>query len=138
MAAIKLGQRPASFTRIVKFPMVDGTGGALDITFKYRTRTEFGSFIDGLVSKAQAAQSADDQTAVQNTANPADALNMERIMSKSSAANADYLMQVVDSWGLDEPFNLDNARVFADQYPGACLAIMETYRAAVAEGRLGN
>ena len=46
---IKLGSRPKSFTRIVKFPMLEGGEGSIECTFKYRTRSEFGVFIDALV-----------------------------------------------------------------------------------------
>lgn len=144
MASIKLGKRPASFTRSVRFPMLDGSKGELTVTFKYRTRTEFGIFVDKLVAKAQAKQSEEDQAAAAAATESGDdkavqdASTMERIMSKTSHANADYLMDVLEGWCLDVPLTLDNARIFADEYPAACMAIMEDYRAASTEGRLGN
>ena len=143
--AIKLGNRPKSFKRIVKFGLIEGGEGSIECTFKYRTRTEFGIFVDKLVAKAQAKQSEEDQAAAAAAATESgddkavqDAPTMERIMSKTSHANADYLMDVLEGWCLDVPLTLDNARIFADEYPAACMAIMEDYRAASTEGRLGN
>ena len=132
MTVITLGTRPKSFPRIVKFPMLDGRMGSLEVSYKYRTRTEFGQFVDSLVATAKAAQAAQSDPITE------DDFSMERVMAKTARANADYLLDVLDGWGLDLPLTLDNVRILADQYPGATLAIMEAYRAAVTEGRLGN
>lgn len=39
MAKIKLGARPKNFTRTVSFPMLDGSTGKIEVTYKYRTRS---------------------------------------------------------------------------------------------------
>ena len=52
MAKIKLGNRPKNFKRIVKFQMLEGGEGAIECVYKYRTRKEFGEFIDGIMEAA--------------------------------------------------------------------------------------
>ncbi len=126
MAKIKLGSRPKSFTRTVKVELLDGSEGAITCTFKYRTRTEFGVFIDSIVDKAKAAGKSD--------ATPTAA----GLMELSHEASADYLLQILEGWDLDEEFNRANVEQLCNELPAAAAAVMETYRAAISEGRLGN
>lgn len=127
MSKIKLGQRPKSFEKVVKFEMLQGGTGTIKCNFKYRTRTEFGVFIDSLVSDAGAKAEVTD-----------DKFSMAALMEKTAGSNAKYLLDVLEGWNLDEDLTLDNAQQLADELPGAAAAIMETYRLAVTEGRLGN
>jgi hypothetical protein len=126
---IKLGSRPKSFPRVVKFTDVDGTEMTAPVTYKYRTRKEFAAFIDGLVEAAgiQPALGAEGEK-----------ITMTALLEKSAGSNAEYLMQVLDGWGLDEDFTRANVQQLVDEMPGAANAIMEEYRAAITEGRLGN
>lgn len=132
MAKIKLGQRPQNFKRVVKFPMHDGTEGAIECIFKYRTRKEFGAFIDGIVdaAKLKAPEPGEDGEVK---------FSMADLMERTAGSNADYLLQVLDGWNVDgSELTLESLQQLADELPGAASAIMETYRAAVSEGRLGN
>lgn len=47
-------------------------------------------------------------------------------------------MQAVEGWNLDEPFALESVQQLADELPAAVAAIMDTYRSAITQGRLGN
>lgn len=127
MSKVKLGNRPKAFTKTVKFDMLEGGKGSIDCTFKYRTRTEFGEFIDGLVKESGVQVEADDGK-----------FSMTDLMEKTAGSNAQYLLKVLDAWNLDEDLTLANAQQLADELPAAAAAIMETYRLAVTEGRLGN
>jgi hypothetical protein len=127
MSKIKLGNRPKAFTKTVKFDMLEGGKGSIDCTFKYRTRTEFGEFIDGLVKESGVQVEAEDGK-----------FSMTDLMEKTAGSNAQYLLKVLDAWNLDEDLTLANAQQLADELPAAAAAIMETYRLAVTEGRLGN
>lgn len=127
MAKITLGARPKTFTRIIKFPMLDGTTGSIEVTYKYRTRSEFGVFVDELVQSAGKAEPEEGQP-----------FSMARLMQETAGANAAYLLKVIEAWNLDEPFNQANLQRLADELPAAAIAIMEAYRAACSEGRLGN
>lgn len=126
MAKIKLGNRPKSFKQSVSFPMLDGDTGIIACVFKYRTRTEFGAFIDGIFKDAN-EQPAQDGS-----------FSMEKLMEKTRDSNADYLLAVLDDWDLDVELSRSNLVQLADELPGAIAAIMETYRAATVEGRLKN
>jgi hypothetical protein len=125
MSKIKLGSRPKSFSKVVKFPMLDGSTGTINVTYKYRTRTEFGEFIDALMSAAD-KKSEDGE------------FSMAELMEKTAGANADYLLQVIEAWDLDEDFNRSTVQQLANELPAAAIAVMETYRSACTEGRLGN
>ncbi len=127
MSKIKLGNRPKSFTKNVKFDMLEGGKASVECTFKYRTRTEFGEFIDALVADAGVKTEVTE-----------DKFSMTDLMSQTAGSNAKYLLQVLDAWNLDEDLTLANAQQLADELPAAAAAIMETYRLAVTEGRLGN
>lgn len=126
MAKIKLGNRPKSFKRVVTFPMLEGGEGSIEGAFKYRTKTEFGLFIDGLFADAKEQQPADGQ------------FSMADLMSKARDKNAAYLLEVLEGWNLDEPLNRETAEQLCDELPAAAAEIMETYRKAIVEGRLGN
>lgn len=124
---IKLGSRPKSFKRVVKFPMIEGGEGAIECTFKYRTRKEFGEFIDRMMEASGAKAKAED-----------DKFSMAELMERTAGQNAQYIMDVLDGWSLDEELNLHNVQQLSDEYPAATNSIMEAYRAAIVEGRLGN
>jgi len=123
---VKLGTRPKNFKRVVTFPMLEGGEGSLEATFKYRTKTEFGKFVDGLFEAAKEEKPADGK------------FSMADLMGKTRDKNAAYLLEVLEGWNLDEPLNRETAEQFCDELPGAAAEIMETYRRAVVEGRLGN
>lgn len=127
MAKVKLGATPKSFKKTVKFPMLDGSTGAIDVTYRYRTRKEFGLFIDALMEAAGEAKRPDDEK-----------FSMADLMEKTAGSNADYVLQVVDGWNLDEDLTHGNVQQLADELPAAVNAIMEAYRIAVTEGRVAN
>jgi hypothetical protein len=127
---VKLGMRPKNFKRTVKFPMVDGTEGVIEVVFKYRTRTEFGKFIDDMMNAAN--EQADGQTAEDQR------VSLGRALEKTKEANADYILQIAEGWNLEESFDRDNLAQLCDEIPGAAMAIMDVYRAAIVEGRMGN
>lgn len=147
MAKIKLGERPKSFKSTVKFPMLDGTEGAILCEFKYRTRKEFGEFIDGIMAAAALAEKEakkkkeEEKTpTAEAVATPADGekFSMSASLEKIAGANTDYILQVLEGWSLDEELTRENLQQLADEIPAAASAIMERYRVAVTEGRLGN
>ena len=49
---IKLGARPKNFVRTVTFALPEGGEGRIACTYRYRTRTQFGEFVDALIAKS--------------------------------------------------------------------------------------
>lgn len=124
---IKLGARPKNFVRTVTFALPEGGEGRIACTYRYRTRTQFGEFVDALMAKSPVGRPDYADPAV-NT----------KIQQSLIASNAGYLIDAMDGWDLDEELNVANLERLADELPGAVMAIMEDYRAACCEGRLGN
>ena len=127
MARIQLGKTPKSFKRNVTVDMLDGTKGSIECSYRYRTRTEFGKFLDSIFADAGVKPTDSDEKVV-----------IAEVMAKTRDTNADYLIQVLDGWNLDEELNKENLQQLCDEFPGVSNSIMETYRVAVTEGRLGN
>jgi hypothetical protein len=129
MPTIKLGSRPKSFDRTVKFKDLDGTEMAVPVSFKYRTRKEYAAFIDELAEAAglEKPVGADGQK-----------VTMTALLSRSDESNVEYLMRVLEGWKLETEFSRDAVTQMVDEFPGAANAVMEDYRMAVTEGRLGN
>jgi hypothetical protein len=127
MAKIVLGKTPKSFKRNVTVDMLDGTKGSIECSYRYRTRTEFGKFLDGIFADAGVKPTDSDEKVV-----------IAEVMARTRDTNADYLIQVLDGWNLDEELTKENLQQLCDEFPGVSNSIMETYRVAVTEGRLGN
>lgn len=130
MAKIKLGNRPKNFKRTIKVDLPEGGTGEVEMSYIYRTRTEFGQFIDAMMEDAgvkQVSQSDEDQK-----------FSLEEALAKTRDTNADYIMKVADGWNIDAEFSRANVAQLCDELPGVAVEIMNTYRAAVTEGRLGN
>ncbi len=127
MAKIRLGSTPKSFTRVVTVDLLDGTKGSIECLMKYRTRTQFGEFLDTIFTDAGVKPTEEDAKVV-----------IAEVMSKTRDTNAKYLIQVLDGWNLDEELNQANLQQLCDELPGVANAIMEAYRVAVTEGRTKN
>lgn len=132
MAKITLGKSPKSFKSKVTFPLPGGETGSIEASYIYRTRREFGELIDELFGAQQEAQAPVDSAAPEP-------FSMAKTMDKTVEANADYLVRIMDGWDIDgTPFNRANAMQLCDELPGAAMALIEGYRSAITEGRLGN
>lgn len=129
MPTIKLGSRPKNFVQTITVPMHEGEDGTVKISYRYRTRTEYGEFIDAMVKDAgvEPAVEGEDVDAV-----------MTRAMTSKRDKNAHYILQIADGWNLESEFGLASVKQLCDELPGAALAIMNAYTAAITEGRLGN
>lgn len=124
---IKLGNRPKSFKHVVSFELVEGGKASVECIYKYRTRSEFGVFIDGLMDAAGAKAKPEGEK-----------FSMAELMERTAGSNADYILDVLEGWNLDEDLSKANVQQLANEFPAAAAAIMETYRTACTEGRLGN
>lgn len=138
MAKITLGKRPLNFKHTVKAQLPEGGEGSIEMLYKYRTRTEFGAFIDARLKDARDKDAADAVADEQATAEPAAAFSLTDVQTKTRDGNAAYIMDIADGWNIDQPFNLSTVTQLCDELPGLAQQIINDYRAAIVEGRLGN
>ena len=130
MAKIALGKRPKNFKHNITVPLLDGTTGSMEIVFIYRTRTEFGQMIDSLMDDAGVKPAGEDEESQK--------LSLAQAMERTKETNADYIMKVAEGWNLESEFNRENIAQLCDEIPAAAMAIMNSYRTAITEGKLGN
>ena len=127
MAKIKLGSTPKTFKNNVIVDMLDGTKGSIECVFKYRTRVEFGVFLDSIFKDAGVKAADADEKVI-----------IAEVMARTRDTNAEYLIKVLEGWNLDEDLTVQNLQQLCDEFPGVANTIMETYRTSVTEGRRGN
>jgi hypothetical protein len=140
MAKIILGKRPKSFKRTITFPMPGEEQGTIEVMFKYRTRSEVAALADELQAKLKVegeAEVARIKVAIEKKETMPEHTQSE-LVARQNAINVEYLLNVVDGWNLDVPFDKEAAEQLADELPSAVAAIVNDYRAALHDGRLGN
>jgi hypothetical protein len=130
MAKIVLGKRPKNFKKVLKVTLPEGGEGTIELNYIYRTRTEFGAFLDELFSSAGVKPESASEEDVK--------FSVKEALEKLRDTNSDYLMKIADGWNLDVEFNRENVMQLCDELPGVALAAIDSYRLAVTEGRLGN
>lgn len=121
MAVVKLGQRPKNFKKTISVSLPEGGTGTIECVFTYRTMTEWGAFADSMVNEKSIA-----------------GLSWKEVLERKRETNADYIMKVVEGWNLDSEFNKASVLQLCDEYPGIADEIINQYRDALIEGRLGN
>ncbi|MDR0275932.1 MAG: phage tail assembly chaperone [Burkholderiaceae bacterium] len=129
MAKFKFGAPPKTFKRNIKFKTLEGVDENFDVTFRFRTRKEFGVLIDEMSSAARERGAK---------ARDGEELTLAEIMAATTGDNGKYLLKALEGWELESELNEANAERLCNEFPAAAGAIMEAYRVACAEGRLGN
>ena len=127
MAKITLGKRPQFIETTITATLPDGSAGSIKARYKYRTRTEFGEMIDQRMADAR----------TEAPAQPAE-FSVATMQRQARDANAAYLLDILDGWDLDDELDIDSATQLCDEAPGMAQALIDGYRLAVTEGRLGN
>lgn len=142
MAKVILGARPKVFAPFpVKFTMPDGTEGVISVTYKYRTRSEFGQMLDSILEAANVTPAEPVvHTALEGAPTSVDPLLgiYERIGVQTRDANVDHLLLSVEAWDLPQPMTRETLVQLAEEVPAATIAMMAAYHRACTEGRLGN
>lgn len=146
MPKIVLGNRPKSFKRVVKVPLHDDPDGFIEVSYKYRTLTEFGAFIDDYSKQVEAKIQAegDARDAARKAAEEKGETYEEQVPTneelrkKQAQASAEYLALIMDGWNLDVEFGAEALYQLCDEVPAAAAQIVNDYRIAITEGRLGN
>lgn len=127
MSKIKLGARPKNFKPFpVKFLLPDGGEAVILVTYKYRTRTEFGQMMNAMFADAGAERKDGEK------------VDFEKLFQQMGDKNADHLLDSMEAWDLDFDLSRESLLQMADEMPAGPVALMEAYRNACIEGRLGN
>ena len=133
---IIFGSRPANFKPFpVKFELPDGTVRAINVTYKYRTKTEFGEMLDGLIANGK---KADAQVLGEKGAAEKPEFSWEKFYAENIEAGAEQLMNSVVAWDLELEISKEIFVQMGDEAPAAVTALMASYASACREGRLGN
>jgi hypothetical protein len=137
---IKLGARPKSFARPITFPMLEGGEGSIEVSFIYRTRKELAKLTDEVQANAKAQADVDIEAmkAKIEKGESVATLTQSDLLDRDISLQVDYVMKAIDGWNLDEKFNQASVMQLADELPAALKAIIDDYRKAINEGRLGN
>jgi hypothetical protein len=130
MAKIVLGKRPESFKKKITVALPEGGMGEITISYIYRTRTEFGAFVDEVFKDAgvKPAGKSDEEVRI----------SLAEALAKTIEMNAEYIMKIANGWDLEAEFSADSVKQLCDELPGVAMALIDTYRQAISEGRLGN
>ena len=134
---IVLGRRPEAIKATVMAALPDGTEGAIEMTYRYRTRTEFGELIDQRMEEARKADQVLQADGGGDDA-PPPPFSVAELQSRTLQATTQHILDIATGWGLPEPFDAAHVQQLCNELPGMASAIVERYRAVILEGRLGN
>lgn len=135
-ARVMLGKRPETFTSLVSALLPEGGEGTIQMVYRYRTRTEFGELLDKRMAEARAADARAD--AERSPDAPPPEVSAGELQTRTRDATAQHILEIAAGWNLPEPFDLEHVTQLADELPGMARAIVDRYREAIVEGRLGN
>lgn len=130
MAKIKLGAKPEAFKPIpVKFPFPgDGSESIITVTFRYRTQEEYGNLLNASrTQEGKPLPTKEDGS-----------IDFPTLYGNGTRANAEFLLEAIKSWDMDEALDIDNLQALGNEFPAAVIAITAAYGLACREGRLGN
>ena len=130
MAKLSLASAPKTFKRTVSIPLLDGSDADIEITYKYKTRSDYAKLLDDVVKSEKPKDKQKEGEEVTESA--------VDIFKRLGAGTVDYLMKIIESWDLDDEFNKANIADLIDKFPSAANKISETYRIAILEGATKN
>ena len=128
MAKIVLGSTPKTFKRFpVRFELPDGEEGVINVTYKYKTRSGYGEYLNDLF------KSSGEKAPERNTE-----VDFVELYKKTGAKSAEKLVEAIDSWDFEYPLSADTLAQLHDEIPSALAALAGALQAACTEGKLGN
>ena len=128
MAKITLGNKPKTFKKFpVKFTMPDGTSGQINVAFKYRTRAEFGVYLNDLFKSGDVEKPEGDEK-----------LDFVKLFATTTDKSVAQLLDAIDSWDFEYELSKETLAQLGDELPVVLSALGAAYNAACTEGRLGN
>jgi hypothetical protein len=139
--AIVLGKAPKSFKEQVHFIAVTGVQEFVEFEFKYRTKAEFGEFVDNMVKKAGEAAAKEAEAnakALKSKAKAETTQSLKSYFETEDANDAAYMLECAIGWDLAEPFNLANVQMLIAEHPNIVKAFTDKYTEIITKGRTKN
>ncbi len=103
-------QPKPTFKAAVSIPVPGGSDGKITFIFKHKGKKDLQAYFNSLSATEGEAKT-----------------------------DIEALLELVDGWeGVSEKFSAENLELLLDAYPGAALALYETYRKELLEGRSKN
>lgn len=137
MKKLKLGGNPKTFKKNIDVVLLEGGTAPLQITYKYRTRSQFAELVDENIAAAEVeAQTA--KNAELDPAGESQRVTVAENFATLDAARAKHVLKIAEGWDLDDEFTEANLLQFEDENPGTLTAIANAYAQAVAEARTKN
>jgi hypothetical protein len=143
---IVLGKRPETFKKEVRAPMLDGSTGCMEVSYRYRTRSELAELTDKFQARLKDEANSEIErfnAAVEKAKSagepiPEFTLTQADIVARQAKVNVEYMTEILSGWNLDVDLDADALAELVDTLPAMAEAIKDDYRAAINEGRLGN
>lgn len=125
---LTFGNPPSTFKKEV-VASIFGEDGELtqvkfDMTFKYRTRSQYGELMDEYLAKSQAPLEGD--------------VTVKGVVDTKNSFDVEAILKMAEGWSLADPFDKDSLTRLSDTYPAVIAEITEAYRSAIMEGRIKN
>lgn len=132
--AIKLGNNPKTFKKVIPLFDVNGKKESLQIEFKYRTRLQFAELVDARNVREKAKEEADLAEAGEDGA----AKTYEQTVQEMLDDSVVKVLEIAQGWDLEDEFNAENLVELDGMFPSALMDIQNAYQAALLETRRKN
>jgi hypothetical protein len=127
MAKLQLGKSPVNFKQEVSFLRLDGEEVTIEISYKYRTRSQYAELLDEILEPVEQKKSKKDEV-----------LKVAEMLKQQDVSTVEFMLKIADGWDLEDEFNKENLTALLNEFPSAAKAINETYRITILEGRVKN
>lgn len=117
---IVFGKTPETFKETVTFVTIDGQEAAIECEFKYRTKTAYWEWHEGVSAGGPNTKS------------------LKKASEAGTNSTAAAILGCVKTWDLPVPVTEEHAKALCEEYPNAAAQILIVYREICTQGRQKN